>query len=245
MLVKSPSFAVPDVIAKELTRFLEDQIIFGNLLPGERLVEEEIVRRHDVSRSPVRESFRMLEQDGLVVRESRKGVWVSPIDLRDLDEVYVCRLTLESLAAEVAATSRTNEQIERMRAIIANLRVAHDSTDLPRYFRENVLLTDEISGACGNATLRRLLKTISKQALRYRWLAYSRAPDMLSLSLEANQEIVDAIARGRGKHARMLTEDILQQSWNRIRGFFPAPPKELVREELEDLPRIPQQKQKR
>ena len=111
MLAKSPSFAVPDVIAKELTRFLEDQIIFGNLLPGERLVEEDIVRRHDVSRSPVRESFRMLEQDGLVVRESRKGVWVSPIDLRDLDEVYICRLTLESLAAEVAATSRTNEQI--------------------------------------------------------------------------------------------------------------------------------------
>ena len=132
MLAKSPSFAVPDVIAKELTRFLEDQIIFGNLLPGVRLVEEDIVRRHDVSRSPVRESFRMLEQDGLVVRESRKGVWVSPIDLRDLDEVYICRLTLESLAAEVAATSRTNEQIERMRAIIENLRVAHESPDLPR-----------------------------------------------------------------------------------------------------------------
>jgi len=209
MLAQSPSFAVPEVIAKELTRFLEDQIIFGELLPGERLVEEEIVRRHDVSRSPVRESFRMLEQDGLVVRESRKGVRGSPIDLRDLDEVYTCRITLDGLAAEVAATCRTDEHIERMRAVIANLRVAHDSADLPRYFRENVRLTDEISVACGNATLKRLLKTISKQALRYRWLAYSRAPDMLSLSLEANQEIVDAIARGRGKHARMLTEDIL------------------------------------
>ena len=81
------SFRVPAVIATELARHLEDQIVYGDLAPGARLIEEDLVRKHDVSRSPVRESFRLLEQDGLVTRESRRGVHVSPISRADLDEV--------------------------------------------------------------------------------------------------------------------------------------------------------------
>ena len=69
-------FRVPDIIAKDLARHIEEQIIFGELAPNTRLVEEEIVQRYNVSRSPVREVLRTLEQEGLAIRESRRGVWV-------------------------------------------------------------------------------------------------------------------------------------------------------------------------
>ncbi len=53
-----------------------------------RFIEEDIVRRYNVSRSPVREAFRLLEQDGLLVRDRRRGVRVGVLSVRDLDEIY-------------------------------------------------------------------------------------------------------------------------------------------------------------
>lgn len=218
----SSVFRVPDIIAKELSRFLEDQIVFGDLPPNSRLVEEDIVRRHGVSRSPVREALRMLEQDGLALRESRRGVWVSPMGLKDLDEVYACRLALEGLAAEGAATNRSEGDIALLQQSLGSLEAAYDRKDLRGYFRQNVVLTEQIHVVSGNVTLTRLLSNIGKQALRYRYLAYSQSPDMMQVSVEANQEIVEAIARQRARSARTLMEDLIQRSWQVVRTHVAA-----------------------
>jgi DNA-binding GntR family transcriptional regulator len=213
-------FRVPAVIATELARHLEEQIVYGDLAPGERLIEEDLVRKHDVSRSPVRESFRLLEQDGLVTRESRRGVRVSPISLADLDEVYTCRLALEALAAETAAQHRSDADIAALKRALADLEAAFRTQDPREYFRCNVMLTDQIHLASGNSTLSRLLRSIGKQSLRYRYLAYRHAPEMLPISVEGNREIVDAIIAQRAKHARTLTEDLIQISWNKMKAVF-------------------------
>ena len=77
------SAAIPD----NLARVLEQDIIFGRLEPSVRLTEETLAEAYGVSRSPVREALRLLERDGLVVREARKGIWVAPLSVKDLDEV--------------------------------------------------------------------------------------------------------------------------------------------------------------
>jgi DNA-binding GntR family transcriptional regulator len=213
-------FRVPAVIATELARHLEEQIIYGDLAPGARLIEEDLVRKHDVSRSPVRESFRLLEQDGLVTRESRRGVRVSPISVADLDEVYTCRLALEALAAETAAQHRTTQNIATLKRAMEDLGVAYRAQDPREYFRCNVSLTDQIHLAAGNNTLTRLLRSIGKQGLRYRYLAYQHAPEMLPISVEGNQQIVEAIIAQRAKHARTLTEDLILLSWNKMKSVF-------------------------
>lgn len=219
----SPSeFQAPEVIAKELARYLEEQIIFGTLPPRTRLVEEDIVRQYKVSRSPVREALRMLEQEGLATRESRRGVRVSPVSVTDLDEVYACRLVLEGLAAETAAKNQTEEAVAAINARLKDLDDALQRQDMPAFFRQNVRLSQAIYAASGSATLKRLLSSIGKQALRYRYIAYSRAPEMMQVSVTANRDIAEAIAQGRTRHARVLTEDIIQRSWQVIRGLIAA-----------------------
>src|SRR5258708_12958957 len=84
-------FALPSVIAPEIARVLSDRIVFLELLPGTRILEEEVSANFGVSRSPIREVFRMLEADGLVIRAARRGVSVTPMSRRDLDEAYPCR----------------------------------------------------------------------------------------------------------------------------------------------------------
>jgi len=220
MELSPPEFRAPEVIAKELARYLEEQIIFGNFAPRTRLVEEDIVRQHKVSRSPVREALRMLEQEGLAIRESRRGVRVSPISVTDLDEVYACRLVLEGLAAETAAKNRTKQAVAAINAQLQDLEQALQRQDMSAFFRQNVRLSQAIYDASGSATLKRLLSSIGKQALRYRYIAYSRAPEMMQVSVAANRDIAQAIAHGRTRHARVLTEDVIQRSWQVIRGVI-------------------------
>ena len=214
------SFEVPDVIAKQLVRFLEDQIIFGDLTPGERLVEEDIVARFNISRSPVREALRALEQEGLVARASRRGVRVSHMSLTDLDEVYSCRIVMEGLATELAAKNRTNEDMHAIMAAIDSLALAHRNEDLRAFFQQNILLSQNIHSAAANKTLKRLLGSIGKQSFRYRFLAYSKAPEMMLASIEGHREIAIAIEKNNARHARILMEDLIQRSWEVIRKVF-------------------------
>lgn len=213
-------FRVPDIIAKDLARHIEDQIIFGELAPNTRLVEEEIVQRYNVSRSPVREALRTLEQEGLAIRESRRGVWVGPLGLQDLEEVYSCRIVMEGLATELAAQHRSEEDMDNINAAYAALAATNNSEDMRQFFRANLVLSNSIHSAAHNSTLKRLLGSIGKQSLRYRYLAYSHAPEMMTASVEGNREIILAIEKKNARHARILMEDLIQRSWTVIRQLF-------------------------
>jgi DNA-binding GntR family transcriptional regulator len=215
-------FRLPDLLAKELARALEEEILYGQLAPETRLVEEEVAQRFGISRSPVREALRLLEQDGLVVREARRGIWVAPIGRADLDSVYSCRVALEGLAAEQAANSRKPEHVKALRAVMGEMEQAFGARDVRAYFQANVRLTDAIHDAADNPTLRRLLSSIGKQAQRYRYLAYSRAPQLLEISLAGNRDVIGAIAGGDPAKARALTEKLLRRSWEAVGGALDA-----------------------
>ena len=214
------AFRVPDIIAKDLARHIEQQIIFGDLPPRTRLVEEDIVSRHNVSRSPVREVLRMLEQEGLVVRESRRGVWVSPLALDDLDEVYQCRIVLEGLAAELAAQNHSDADLEAIKHSFVTLEAARHANDKREFFQQNLQLSGNLHTAAHNKTLKRLLESVGKQSLRYRYLASSYAPEMMNASTEGNRDIVKAIELRNARYARTLMEDLIQRSWTVVRKRF-------------------------
>lgn len=212
-------FFIPEVLSTHLVRFLEDQIIFGEIAPGERLIEDDIVDKYKVSRSPVREALRALEQEGLAQRESRRGVWVSSLSLANLDEVYICRVALEGLATELAAKNRTEADVRAIANAVADLELALGG-DLKTFFRRNIALSQKIHGATSNLTVQKLLTSIGKQSLRYRYLAYSHEPEMMRASVEGHREIVAAIERQNVRHARILMEDLIQRSWDVIRKHF-------------------------
>lgn len=209
-------FRLPDVLAKELARALEEEILYGQLPPETRLVEEEVAQRFGISRSPVREALRLLEQDGLVVREARRGIWVAPIGRADLDSVYSCRVALEGLAAEQAAHARKPEHVAALRDAFAAMQKAHADSDVRGYFQANLRFTDATHDAADNPTLRRLLNSIGKQAQRYRYLAYSKAPNMMKLSLAGSRDILSAIVAGNPSKARDITAALIRRSWETV-----------------------------
>lgn len=179
-------FIPPSVIATEMARILADRIVFLELAPGARIHEEEVGANFGVSRSPVREVFRMLEADGLVVRAARKGVSVTPMSRRDLNEVYACRVGLEGVAAAEAARHLDKRARKAIEGNLSRMNKALKEKDVPTFFKYNVALTRAIHAASQNQTLIRVVAGIEKQAMRYRYLAHLQSYEMLSMSLEGH-----------------------------------------------------------
>ena len=217
---QATEFRRPERLPRELARDLEAGIIYRELEPGTKLIEEEVAARYEVSRSPVREAFRELEHDGLVVRDVKGGVRVPALRAADLDEVYACRVALECLAAEEAAMSRSEDHLDVLRRTYRQMEQARDSGDVRGYFRLNVALTKAIHAATGNQTLIRLLSIIDKQAQRYRYMAYVRSPELMDLSLKGNRDIIEAIAAGKRQRARKITARLIRGSWQSIAAHF-------------------------
>lgn len=215
-------FKPSGVLAEELARFLESEIIFCEIAPGTRLTEEDVSARHDLSRSPVREAFRLLAADGLVVLSARRGIRVTPVSRRDLAEVQGCRIELEGLAAFQAAQHASAINLAELRLIVEKMAAALGAGDVREYFRQNVAFTARIHLASGNATLMRLLNGIGKQALRYRYIAYQKVPELMRVSLPGNRRILAAIRAHEADRAREITANLIRNSWQAIEPHISA-----------------------
>lgn len=97
----------PKTLRAEVVDTLRDAIIDGKLQPGKHLKENYIAGQMSVSRSPIREALRQLEQEGLIVSTPNQGCFVQRFDERDIEEVFALRTALESLACEILI----NEQL--------------------------------------------------------------------------------------------------------------------------------------
>lgn len=208
--------ALPEGLPQELARGLEDAIVFRDLAPGARLVEEEIAARFAISRSPVREAIRILEAHGLVLREARRGSHVTELSRRDLDEVYACRIELEGLAAAEAAGARSPADLEHLDDRLEALAGARGHGNPRSFLRASMSLSRAIHGASHNRTLIRLLSTLEPQAMRYRFLAYARAEVLMDASLEGNRAVAASIHFGDGEAASTATRRMIRDAWTII-----------------------------
>ena len=88
------------------------------LIPGQRLIETEIAEQLDVSRGPVRDALKMLQDEGVVRIEPRKGTFVARLCYEDLYELYLLRGVIEGLGARLLAEKGSPEQIQKLEDLL-------------------------------------------------------------------------------------------------------------------------------
>jgi DNA-binding GntR family transcriptional regulator len=209
-------------IADNLVAVLENAIVFLELAPSERLTEEDVAERYGVSRSPVRDALRALERDGLVLREARKGIWVTPMSLRDFDEIYRCRIALEAIAAEQAARSTNAALKAQLWQVLEGMKQAREAGDARLFFTHDVRGSELIYEIADNSTLRRLLKGLEKQALRYRYHLYQRDRSVVDLSFDDTARVFQAIVDGDAERSYALEHDLIEKIWRETRDAICA-----------------------
>jgi DNA-binding GntR family transcriptional regulator len=172
---------------------LRAAIVNGELLPGERLIEEELSARLGLGRAAVRMALVRLEHDGLVQRERHRGARVRRVSEAEAIEILEARAALEGLAARHAALDADEAAIDRLRAIIAEMRRLREEGDLIGLSNANARLHGAILEASGHETAKRLSRALSSQIVRfqYRTVLMPGRPDR---SLAEHAGIVEAIA---------------------------------------------------
>jgi DNA-binding GntR family transcriptional regulator len=103
---------------------LRNEIIHGQLEPGERVLEVDLARRFGVSRQPVREAIRTLEREGLLTSLPNRGTFVTRVSLEDAMAIQDIRAQLEGLAARLAVERLTPGDFKRLRELVKDMRTA-------------------------------------------------------------------------------------------------------------------------
>lgn len=121
-MVDHPAKIVQTSMAEMIAQRIRDGIMSGQLKSGDKLKEVELGKAMNVSRTPVREAFRILQAEGVLTHNPRTGVVVSTIEPEDVVHLYEVRAVLEVLSAGSASHRITEEQIEELRRINDKMR---------------------------------------------------------------------------------------------------------------------------
>ncbi len=180
---------------------LREAIVTGELKPGERLMEIKLANEMGVSRTPVREAIRKLEQEGLVRLTARKGAEVAPINAKDLKEVLEIRKALEGLACQMACQHATEEQIQDLSRINQDIEKAIGDGDIERIARLDALFHDRIGVYSSNTQLIMILSRLKEHIYRYRleFIADTRNKRQI---IEEHEKIIQDITNKNEKAVR-------------------------------------------
>ena len=171
---------------------LREAILKGDLRPGERLMELQLAAKLGVSRTPIREAIRMLEQEGLAVTIPRKGAEVARMTEKDMEDVLQIREALDDLAVQVACDKITQEQLERLMATMKNFELAVQAGDLSKIVAYDVEFHDVIYEATDNPKLVILLSNLREQIYRYR-VEYLKEKENYPMLIVEHEEIVQEL----------------------------------------------------
>lgn len=194
--------SLPAVVQGEIERMILD----GRLNPGEALREAALAGSLGVSRGPLREAFRGLEEKGLVRTRRNCGVQVRSLTLDEADEIYELRIELEAMVGRKAAASKDAEGLQRLAALLHEMERAVAAADVRAYVRLNVDFHDALVLRAGNAKLHATYARLVAELSLLRRKAYQHDREAMRASLREHRAILDAVAAGQGALAAELMQ---------------------------------------
>ncbi len=193
---------------------LERMITLGELGPGDKLNEAALAERLGVSRGPVREAFRVLEEAGLLTLKKNRGVYVRQIPLQEALEIYELRAMMEAHVGAVLAESASEEQLTSLQVMIDSMEQAVQAQDSALYYRLNVEFHETMVSFAGNRKLYLLYRRLTRELALFRRRNLA-VQSLLTGSIQEHREVLAAIRSRNKKLAADTLRRHVQQSRER------------------------------
>jgi DNA-binding GntR family transcriptional regulator len=163
----------PRTLRNEVADELRNAIVTGRLRPGEHLKESAIAAEMSVSRSPVREAFRQLEQEGLILSIPNQGSFVRAFDEDDVEEIFTLRAVLEDLACDLVLKDDgfRSADLDQLETYVDQQREAIEARDFDRLTQLDMDFHEFI---CRKSGSKRLLKMWQSLRAQIQVLFYQR-----------------------------------------------------------------------
>ena len=197
---------------------LRDAILTGKLVPGERLMENQLADKLGVSRTPVREALRMLELENLVELVPRKGAQVLDMSEKDITNILEVRSALEGLATSVACKKMSKEDLQQLKNMEVDFEKAVADNDVERFVDIDEDFHDLIFAATENDKLINIFRNLRIQLYRYRMAQAKNNDTSMSTIVAHHRSIIRAIENHDAEegasiaqgHIKYQTESILR-----------------------------------
>ena len=188
---------------------IRDDITFGKLYPGQRLTEATLANTLKASRSPVREALRQLETEGLITFERNKGIEVSRLSSKQVDEIFDIRMVLEGYAAYLTVERGLTEQDwQYLDKLNKALQQDAEKNDDQSWFQHNASFHNFFRCHSGNHNLEQLISMLERRVYRYKYMSVS-FPDQLKHYLEQHNNIIKACRKKDPELVRVRMQEHL------------------------------------
>ena len=219
---QDPGPIVRRPLHEEATDRLRDLIVQGRLAAGARLNERLLTAQLGLSRTPLREAFKVLATEGLVELLPNRGAVVTQMDPVRLSETIAVMSALEALAGELACRSATDAQINEIRALHYEMLAYHARGDLAGYFKFNQAIHLKLVKYSGNAVLYNIYRQLNGNVRRARYLA-NLSQERWDAAVREHDEILAALAARDVKRIKALLSDHLAHKLASVLAALPAP----------------------
>ncbi|WP_165063891.1 FadR/GntR family transcriptional regulator [Marisediminicola senii] len=217
---------------------LLDAIVRGEIAAGQALpTEAEIGAAHDVSRMTVREALKTLQAQNVVRSLPGRGTYVNPVTAwTDLDpilrattegagdqsaasqQLVEVRRMIETGAAALAATRRTDADLDSLEEQLGRMRLAHDTDDLAGFVGADIAFHDVILRATGNVFVGVLFEPLARVMLVKREQT-SAVPQIQVNAIAQHALILEALRSGDPERSRIAMDDHMTQTANDLKRF--------------------------
>lgn len=189
--LKAPKLAANSTLSDLVRTHIQEGILQGNYAPGQRLKESELASALGISRSPIREAMKVLNEEGLISVEPWKGLRISKLNRLQMIELFAYREVLEGIAVELACENIKPEPLRKLEDLVGDYLLSKDIS-LQDLSRNNQEFHQSIYEAAGNeyllastGTLRTLLALLPNENFRL--------PGRTKVILNEHRAIVDAL----------------------------------------------------
>lgn len=199
-------------ISEEVYEKLKTDILENKLKPGERLVESDIAKELQISRTPVREALKQLEQDGLVTYFPRRGSVVSEISIEDAIELYEVREYIEGLAVRLICMNIRRKEIKILEQIVADMEISIEERDYDNLYRLHAKWSETIIELTTNKFLKNQMIVLNENLGRlrkvslYNWkhttAAYEETKNTLKAIVDGDEDECEKMARLHIRNAK-------------------------------------------
>jgi DNA-binding GntR family transcriptional regulator len=221
-----PKLAQPQNLTSLAYESIKHYILEGELDEDSRLTEDFLSGQLGISKSPVREALNTLQSEGLIRIEPRRGAYLRRFTVKEVQNLYDLRETLEAYA--VGAAKVTPQLIADLEASIRRTKRWLDAGDKLRHIEEDTRFHNAIAEATGNGELCRVLGNIHNQIWLFRCKTYRLSS---TTAPAAHRAIADALSAGKKKaaqnamreHIRLVRDRLIQHLQTGLRSSLSSP----------------------
>jgi DNA-binding GntR family transcriptional regulator len=175
------------------------------LKPGESLTQDRLAKWLSISRTPVREALRRLEQDGMIQTVPGRGLVVTELTIKDVEDMLELLRLMDAHAAYLAAQRRTPQQADQLASVTRALMAAAELRDVEAWSKADKPYHEMLLEASGNQLLRQSIQDVRRRLHRITINSATR-PERLLACTQEHQAVADAIVRGDADAAAQLMQ---------------------------------------